>query len=201
MPAPELSEAFAAFDAANACDPRTETADGTPQPKELLYGRRMSARLDAYAPDASPALQLAARAQHLERWTIPRADFPMDRPGYHAWRNALKAYHARRAGEILRERGFGESLIERVAFLLQKKKLKRDPETQTLEDVICHVFLLHYAPAFAAEHVPERVVSILRKTWGKMSARGQAAALELPLDEDVRALAERALREDAPAGD
>ena len=200
MSAPDLPAAFAAFDAANARDPRTELVDGEPQPVELAYARRMSARLDAYAPDAPDALRLAARAQHLERWAIPRSEYPMDRPGYHAWRTALKAYHARRAGELLRELGFGDGLIERVGFLLEKRRLKRDADTQTLEDVICHVFLLYYAEAFAADHAPERVVAILRKTWGKMSDRGREAALALPLAPGVRAFVERALAKEPSVG-
>ena len=200
MAAPTLSAALEAFDAANARDPNAVVVDGEPLPSELVYGRRMTERLAAYAPDASPALQLAARAQHLERWAIPRADYPLDRPGYHAWRNALKRYHARRAGEILRELGFGESLIERVAFLLEKRKLKRDAETQTLEDVICMVFLEHYAVAFAAKHDEAQVVSILAKTAAKMSERGRAAAATLPLAAGVRALLERALAPEPDGG-
>ena len=187
--------ALASFDALNAQDPRTDTTGGgdEPQPYELLYGHRMSERLATYAPDASPALRLAARAQHLERWAIPREDYPMDRVGYLKWRNDLKAYHAKRAGDILAGLNVGRDLIDRVAFLLQKKQLKRDEETQVLEDVICHVFLEHYAEEFAGEHSEEKVVSILAKTWGKMSDRGRGAALQLPLPAGVRALVDRAL--------
>ena len=200
--APDLSTALAAFDDANARDPNRVAVDGGGDaPAELLYGRRMSARLRAYLPDASDALRLAARAQHLERWTIPRDDYPMDRAGYHAWRNDLKRYHARRAGDLLRGLGFGEGLIERVGFLLEKKALKRDDETQALEDVICLVFLEHYAGAFAAKHETPQVVSILAKTLGKMSARGRAAAAELDLAPGVRALFERALAARAPEAD
>lgn len=188
-----LPAAFAAIDAANAKDPRTTLVDGSEQPYELVYGQRMSAALAAFAPASAPALQLAARAQHLERWAIPRSDYPMDRVGYLRWRNDQKKRHAERAAELLEPLGFSAATIERVQFLLQKKQLKRDAETQTLEDVICLVFLKHYALEFAAEHPEKKVIDILQKTWAKMSASGQQAALQLPLDAAVRGLVEKAL--------
>ncbi|MEM6769717.1 MAG: DUF4202 domain-containing protein [Bacteroidota bacterium] len=189
--------ALAAFDHCNAQDPRQQIVEGQLHPYALIYGQRMTEQLALFAPTASQALRLAARAQHLERWVIPRQDYPMDRPGYLRWRNALKAYHARRAGEILAEVGAEEELIGRVAFLLQKKQLKRDAETQTLEDVICLVFLEHYAEAFAAQHTEEKVTAILQKTWRKMSVPGQEAALRLKLPAGVSDLVGRALVKDA----
>ena len=206
MPPPDLQAAFAAFDAANARDPNHVVVDGEEVPAELLYGRRMSARLDAYLPAASDALRLAARAQHLERWRIPRGDYPMDRAGYHAWRNDLKRFHARRARELLGDLGPAgpqaarlRDLAERVGFLLQKKALKRDGETQALEDVVCLVFLEHYAAAFAAKHETPQVVRILAKTLAKMSARGRAAAVELDLAPGVRDLLAAATATQPPA--
>lgn len=193
---PELSnldQALAAIDAANAADPRTIEVDGSHQPYELVYGRRMTAVLNAFAPASAPPLQLAARAQHLERWAIPRSDYPMDRVGYLTWRNDQKARHAARAGEILAPLGYSEETLDRVKFLLQKKRLKKDADTQTLEDVICLVFLQYYALEFAADHEEAKVVDILRKTWGKMSEKGQAAALALNLDPAVKSLVEKAL--------
>lgn len=190
----QISAALAAFDALNARDPRqTSTEDGETLPYALLYGRRMSERLETYAPDADAPLRLAARAQHLERWTIPRESYPQDRIGYLKWRNDLKAYHAERAGEVLKVLNVEAEVIERVAFLLQKKQLRKDAGTQTLEDVICLVFLEYYALEFAADHPEEKVISILRKTWGKMSERGQAAALALELNPAVRELVGKAL--------
>jgi len=189
----QKTAALAAFDALNAQDPRHSVVDGKEQPYELLYGYRMSERLAVYAPEASDALQLAARAQHLERWSIPREDYPMDRVGYLKWRNDLKDFHAGKADKILSLLNVDRELIDRVRFLLQKKQLRKDPETQTLEDVICLVFLEFYALDFAADHKEEKVVSILRKTWGKMSERGQQTALASDLDPAVRGLVEKAL--------
>jgi len=190
-----LEQAFAAIDEANAADPRSIEVDGVPQPYELVYGQRMSAVLTAFAPAAAPPLQIAARAQHLERWAIPRSDYPMDRVGYLTWRNDQKKRHAARAGELLEPLGFTNETIKRVQFLLEKKRLKQDADTQTLEDVICLVFLEHYALDFAGEHAEEKVIDILQKTWGKMSAQGQAAALRLSLPEAVGRLVKKALED------
>ena len=81
----------------------------------------------------------------------------------------------------------------RDRFLLLKKQLKKDSETQALEDVICLVFLEFYFEPFAAKHTEEKVIDILRKTWRKMSEDGQAAALKLPLSADAIALVGKAL--------
>ena len=180
------------FDAANAEDPNHEDVDGRMEPKELVYARRMSACLHTYAPNASEPLRLAARAQHIRRWTIPRSDFPPGRDGYREWRTTLGVFHAEAAGGILSELGFEDATIERVQSLLRKERLKADPDAQTLEDVACLVFLEHYAPRFASQQDEVKLVSILRKTWRKMSERGRAVALELDLDFNVRRLVQMA---------
>ncbi len=190
-----LQAAFERIDEANAQDPNLERLDGQEVPKELLYGCRMSAMLETFAPDASPAVRLAARAQHLQRWKLPRSEFSMDRKGYLSWRQKLYGVHAELAGSILAEVGFDAVTVARVGTLLRKKGLKTDPEAQLLEDVICLVFLRHYFAGFAAKHDEAKVVDILRKTWSKMSERGREAALALPLGEERR-LVERALAGD-----
>jgi len=170
---------MARFDAANAEDPHRETADGRERPKELLYAERMSAMLKRYAPDASEALQLAARCQHIQRWKMPRSDYPMDRIGYLQWRKKANQFHAQLAGEILRAAGYDEASVARVGALLKKEALKSDPEAQTLEDVVDLVFLESYLAAFVAghgEYQKDRFIGILRKMAKKMSARGRAAA-------------------------
>jgi hypothetical protein len=190
-----FNEAIARFDAANAQDPNKETVDGVEHPKELLYARRMSAWLERLAPDASEALRLAARCQHIRRWTIPRSHYPMDRAGYKQWRTELAKFHARTAGEILEEVGYDQETIRRVQGLLRKERLKLDPETQLLEDVICLVFLENYFADFARQHDEEKLIGVLRKTWRKMSPRGHEAALTLELPTNARGLVERALAE------
>lgn len=193
-----LSTAIAGIDAANSEDPSTVELDGTPVPAERIYGERMSAMLARVYPDASELLQLAVRAQHIRRWEIPRDTYPMDRPGYLRWRKELGRKHAEWAGEILAASGYDAGEIARVGSLLRKENLRRDPETQALEDVAALVFLAHYADDFAAKHAPEKVVSILAKTLGKMSERGRAAAAALELSPAVRGALEIAAAE-APA--
>lgn len=189
-----LSEAFRLFDAANSEDPNQEPDEtGQLVPKEVLYAQRMSACLARVAPAAPEAVQLAARAQHIRRWAIPRQDFPLTRPGYHQWRNALKHYHAELAGQLLTRAGYEPALIARVQELLQKLRLKDDPEMQLLEDVICLVFLEYYFLPFAAQHPEEKIMEIIRKTWPKMTARGHALALQLPFTPEARALVAKAL--------
>lgn len=181
------------FDAANARDPNVTLVDGAPQPKELIYARRMTDWLTRLEPNGSEAVHLAARSQHLMRWSISRADYPMDRPGYLKWRTTLYDFHAEKAGEILRDVGYDNATIERVQSLVRKEKIKADPEMQLLEDVICLVFLENYFAEFAADHDEEKLIRILRRTWAKMSPRGHDAALGLKLPERERSLIERAL--------
>jgi len=176
-----FERAIARIDEVNAGDPRTADVEGSQVPRELLYGKRMSDALDQFAPDASDALRLAVRAQHIARWRIPRDDFPRDRAGYKRWRTGLMQMHADLTAGILREVGYDDDFIDRVSQLVRKQGIKRDPEAQTLEDVVCLVFLRHHLEEFAADHEDAKVVDILRKTWVKMSARGQDAALRLGL--------------------
>jgi hypothetical protein len=177
-----FNAAIAAFDAANAEDPNRERDHGGEHPKELLYARRMSAMLDRFAPDAPEAVRLAVRCQHIRRWEVPRDDFPRTPEGYRAWRKKLMDLHAAAAGRILRNAGYDEETVAHVQALVRKERLKRDPDSQLVEDVVDLVFLEHYLERFVAEH-PQydeaKLADILRKTWAKMSPRGQQAALEL----------------------
>jgi hypothetical protein len=188
-----LAAALERFDAANRADPHRELFEGHEQAKELVYAWRMSGWLDRLAPEASEPLRLAARCQHLCRWMIPRDRYPMTRGGYRQWRTELAKFHAGKAAEILRDVGYDEATIVRVGALVRKENLAEDAEVQLLEDVICLVFLENYLDEFAREHEEDKVVSILRKTWRKMSSRGQRTALELSLPPEVRRLVEKAL--------
>ena len=194
-----LSTAVSRIDAANAEDPNRSVVDGKPVPHELHYSRRMTEWLDRLEPEASAALRLAVRCQHLQRWTIPRSQYPMTRAGYHRWRTDLGRFHADRAAEILRGAGYDDDTIARVQSLVRKEGLKSDPETQTLEDVACLVFLEDEFADFAARHDEAKVINILVRTWGKMSERGRAAALGLNLPAPQRARVEKALAQAAAA--
>ena len=182
--------ALAAIDAVHGEDPETD-AEG--RPRELVYAERMSARLEKLAPQASEALRLAVRCQHLRRWAIPRASYPEGKVGYLRWRKDESLAHAALAGEILKHAGYDAPAVARVQSLVKKERIKRDPEAQMLEDVTCLVFLEHEFVPFAAKHAEDKVIDILRKTWPKMSAQGQAAALELNLPAALRGLVEKAL--------
>jgi hypothetical protein len=161
--------------------------------KEVLYSQRMTDWLAKLMPEATEALRLAAHGQHICRWTIPRESYPLDRVGYLQWRTDCKKMHADKLGEILRAVGYEEATIERVQALVRKEHLKSDPETQLLEDVVCLVFLENYFAEFAREHDEAKLIDIVRKTWKKMSDRGHAAALELPLSTETRKIVEQAL--------
>lgn len=189
----KLLQAFQRFDAANAQDPNTEMYMGNTYPKEVLYAIRMTEKLNDFAPEASEALRLTARCQHICRWEIPRNSYDMNRVGYLKWRQDLKKFHAQKAAEILEEVGYSQDLIDEVGFLLQKKALKKNEDTQTLEDVICLVFLEHYFEPFAAEHAEDKIIDILRKTWRKMSEKGHEVALGLPLSKNSLALVSKAV--------
>jgi hypothetical protein len=188
-----FERAIAAIDAANAADPNVAVVGGRKVPKEVLYAEQMTRWLGMLAPGASEALRLAVRAQHIRRFEIPRQDYPMDRIGYLKWRTDLKHFHARVVGEILSEVGYDAAAVARVQALVRKERLKEDPEAQGLEDAACLVFLENYFADFAKEHDTDKVVSILRKTWKKMSPAGQKAALALKMPQAAHALVEKAL--------
>ncbi|WP_445396815.1 DUF4202 domain-containing protein [Zobellella sp. An-6] len=188
-----LQQVLDAIDAENRQDPHQEQADGQSWPKEYLYSLRMSEQLARFAPNASELLQIAARAQHIRRWTVPRTDYPMDRAGYKHWRTDLAKYHGELTAKLMESAGYGEEDQERVKALLLKKQLKRDDEVQTLEDVICLVFIHYYLEDFATKHEEEKLLDIIRKTWGKMSEAGHAAALKVPLSAPVQSLVGKAL--------
>lgn len=194
--APSPFEAAAArFEAAHRADPRAVTRRGEALPHAVAYHRALVAWLARLAPDAPEAVQLAARCQHLRRWTRPRADYPDGRAGYKRWRSDLARFHAEEAGEILATSGYDAAMIARVGELLTKRRLASDPDVQLLEDAICLTFLDTELADFAAKHDDDKLVDIVRKTWAKMTPRGHAAALALAerLPEREQRLLTRAL--------
>jgi hypothetical protein len=186
----KFRRAIAALDAAHAEDPEK---DASGAPKELLYAQRMSAWLEMLAPNASDALRLAVRCQHLRRWAIARSAYPEGKVGYLRWRKEESLAHAALAGEILAQAGYGADTVQRVQSLVKKERIKHDPEAQLLEDSACLVFLEFEFAGFAARHDEAKIIDILRKTWPKMSPLGQAAALRLQLPAQLRAMVGKAL--------
>jgi hypothetical protein len=139
----------------------------------------MYERLMDFHPNASESVQIASKAQHICRWKIARESYPMDRVGYLKWREDLKKFHAKTTAVILEKAGYSEEFIARVSFLIEKKLLKKDEETQLLEDVICLVFLEYYLDPFVHKHDREKMKNIILKTWLKMSEKGQQEALKI----------------------
>jgi hypothetical protein len=188
----QFEKAFAQFDSYNSNDPNKEEYNGKAYPKELLYATRMSERLDLFKPGSPDYLKLAARCQHIGRWEIPRSSYPMDKKGYLQWRNTLKFHHAKIAGDILTNCGYGSETIEKIKFLLLKKELTSNADTQTLEDVICLVFIQYYLDEFASKHEDDKVVDILRKTMKKMSARAKTEAGKISVSTRIQGLIQQA---------
>ncbi|MDQ8198065.1 DUF4202 domain-containing protein [Pelagicoccus enzymogenes] len=160
---------------------------------ELYFATQLTAWVLKLAPEASEALMLAARGQHICRWMIPREDYSRDRAGYLNWRADLKKFHAHKMVSILQEMGYDEAMQMRVADLNLKKGIKKDPECQTLEDALCLVFLEKQFAEFSEKTDEEKMVGILQKSWAKMSEAGRDAALSLELSEPCKKLVEKAL--------
>jgi hypothetical protein len=180
------------IDAAHGADPN-RTADG--RAAELRYADRMEAWVQRLVAEASPCLRLAARCQHLERWSVPRDTHPTGRTGYHAWRRSLYGRQAARARELLLQAGVSAAEADDVATWVSKTGLKTNPGTQALEDAACLVFLENEIAAFAAHHHDyprDKFVDILRKTWRKMSVPAQTFARGLALRPEIADLVREA---------
>ena len=188
-----FQEALAAFDRANAEDPNHIESEAGPRPRELVHAERLLAWVARLEATPSEALALAVRCQHIRRWQIPRASFPAGRVGYLQWRTQLARFHADTAARILTDLGYERDTIDAVRRINLKQNLHSNPDSQTMEDALCLEFLENEFEDFSAKHPPDKVSDILRKTWKKMSPRGHAHALELPLSAAALELISRAL--------
>jgi len=193
MSSKKFEKVIELIDQKNSEDPNNVIVLGKELPKELLYSQRMTKKLLEFRSDASQELQIAARAQHICRWKINRNQYPMNRLGYLKWREQLKKMHANLTSDILLEIGYNSEFIDRVTFLINKKLIKRDEGSQTLEDVICLVFLEYYFEEFAKKHPDEKVIDILQKTWKKMSAKGHDATKTINFSSKSRSLLKKAI--------
>ncbi|KAL8793521.1 MAG: hypothetical protein Q9195_003894 [Heterodermia aff. obscurata] len=189
----DYGKAVRLIDEAHTQDPKKIEVEGEEIPYELHYSQKMSNYLEKRAPNAPDNLRLAIRAQHLRRWEVPRESYPMNKVGYHAWRTFLKKRQADMASQICLECGFPEGEANRVAALIRKEDLKKDEETQILEDVACLVFLDDQFEEFEKQHDEDKIIRILQKTWVKMSDRGHELALEISMSDRARSLVEKAL--------
>ena len=184
------------IDLAHAEDPKKIIVNGSEQPYELHYSQKMTAYLEKCSKSAPETLRLAIRAQHFRRWEVPRDAYPMTKVGYHAWRTFLKKRQAEMASQICSSVGYPEEDAVRIAHLIKKEDLKEDQETQILEDVACLVFLDDQFEEFEQQHDEDKIVRILRKTWGKMSEDGHRLALQIPMSERCKTLVGKALASD-----
>jgi hypothetical protein len=194
LPSDRFEKAITTFDAYNLNDPHQELFEGSMVSKELLYAQRMSRKLSDFLPTAPEYLQLAAHCQHIGRWEVPRESYTMDKKGYLQWRTYLKSHHAKLAEQILISCRYDTETIEKVKFLLLKKELNRNADTQVLEDVICLVFIEYYLEDFAAKHEPEKVIDILQKTLKKMSPRAIQESAKIPVSDRIKLLISQALQ-------
>jgi hypothetical protein len=188
-----FDRARALIDAAHGADP-TLAADG--RAAELVYADSVEKWIMRVVPGADAALRIAARCQHLERWLVPRATFPLGKQGYLAWRRSLYVKQAECARRLLSEAGVPPPVAAEIAIWVSKTGLKTNAGTQALEDAAVLVFLESEIQAFTAQHADyprEKFVEILRKTWRKMSPRAQELALAMDLPPAVSDLVRDAL--------
>ncbi|MGB5809939.1 MAG: DUF4202 domain-containing protein [Polyangiales bacterium] len=191
-----FSTAIEQLNAINAEDPNGLEVDREPRPRELAAAERLEAWVLKANPDASEALRLASRCQHLKRWAFRRSEYPEGRVGYLKWRKDLSKKHAGLAAEAFERAGISEEVRAQVRAINLKDRLKTNPGSQTMENALCLSFLEHEFAEFAAKHEDEKVVDIVQKTWRKMSERGHELALQLPLSGRAQILVGRALSGD-----
>ena len=123
----------------------------------------------------------------------------MNRAGYLTWRSKLKSLAATQVAELLSSPTIQPPIstedVARIEALIRKENLATDEETQILEDAACLVFLDDQFDKFEKESGidEEKMVGILRKTWGKMSEEGRKLAQGLELSERGKALIGKAL--------
>jgi hypothetical protein len=197
-----LAAALKLIDDAHAQDPNQQSTPEGSMPYELHYAQKMTKYLEQHTPNASSALRLAIRAQHLRRWEVPRSSYPDGRTGYLNWRAGLKKRMAGQAEELCKQAGVDGETCSRVGKLIKKEGLaKGEEEVQALEDVACLVFLDDQFEEFRREHDEDKIIRILQKTWRKMGDRGKEMALQMQMDEESQGLVKRALEggEKAPS--
>lgn len=186
MSTENFERALKEIDRFNSQDPRQKIDDGIAHPQELIYSKSLTEWVLKLDPQASDALRVAARGQHIGRWTIPRSEYPAGRSGYLRWREELKAFHVEKIGGILREIGYKEYFIERVASLMLKNNMKEDPDAQTLEDGLCLVFFQTQFMDLMEKTPADKMEILVRKTWKKMGPKGREIALKMKLPFEVK---------------
>jgi hypothetical protein len=180
-----LAAAIARIDAANADDPVLVSTASGPRQKELVHAEAVTSWLLRLDPQADEAQQIAARAHHVRRWTVPRTSYPEGRAGYLRWRRDLKARLAEEVGAILADEGFSGDEIASVQGIVRKEGLGSDPRVQTHEDALCLVFMEQQLADVATRLGGEKAEAVLGKTLAKMSPDGRAEAAALDLGPEM----------------
>jgi|TARA_R110000772_G_scaffold49746_1_gene114504 hypothetical protein len=193
-----LNQVITLIDQANSQDPNTEIYNAQSLPKESLYATRMSEMLARFNPNADELMQIAVRGQHIERWQSPRSNFAMNKQGYHQWRSALYIFHASRVIKLMQQVGFNEAQQQRVYAAVAKQDIKRNPDSQLVEDIASLVFIEHYMLAFTStkpDYDEQKWLGIIRRTWQKMSveARDFVLAGNVTLPEPLVGLIHKAV--------
>ncbi|MFN0117348.1 MAG: DUF4202 domain-containing protein [Elusimicrobiota bacterium] len=165
-----------------------------PFKKELSYSEGLSQWVKTLNPNASELLLIVARGQHVERWKSPRQNYPMDRGGYLRWREDLKKMHGSIITGIMSEEGYSTEEQERVRTIILKKNFKEDLDVQTIEDGLCLMFLEHQFLDLMAKTPIDKMLEIVRKTWGKMSDAGKQCALKLNYSDREKTILTQALK-------
>lgn len=193
----KLNNTLSAIDEINRQDPNLISYQGGNQAKELVYGQQMSNCLQCYWPEANEVLQIAVRAQHIKRWQLKRTEFSEGKAGYYQWRIAQGKFHAELTASIMLKQGYSVAESKQCAAIIRKENLQTDSATQTLEDVACLVFMMHYFDDFATKYIKQdneaKIVRIVQLTWKKMSPQAHDIALGLTLPEHLAAIVTKAL--------
>ena len=187
MPPDRLTQLFERIDQLNREDPNAEQVGGTSVPRELAYAQRLTDWVDRLRPDPSEALRIAARGQHVQRWTIPRDRYAQTRQGYLRWREVLKTFHIETVVRLMHGVGFPDATIQRVREIMGKRRLQDDPESQTLEDALCLIFFETQLTELKQKTPDDKLQEVVRKVLKRMSAQGRTELSKLTLDADTRA--------------
>jgi hypothetical protein len=189
----KLEKAFILFDTYNRQSPEQISYQGESYPSEYFYALKLYEWINKLQPHAPEALLLASRSQHIGRWEIARNAYPEGRAGYLKWRSDLARFHAQKSAELMLEAGYGEEMTERVKQIILKQRIKADDDVQTIENALCLVFLEFQFDDLIQKLSTEKMIEVLRKTWGKMSDAGREAALAMEYSKEGSGLLKKAL--------
>ena len=188
-----MERAFALFDEYNRQDPNVVVREGIGYPAEYFYALQLYRWVKELEPEAGEILLLASRCQHIGRWKVPRSEYPAGKAAYLRWRTDLAKFHADEAARLMEQAKYEAEAIGSLRSILLKEGLRTNPDMQTMENALCLVFLQFQYEDFLALHEEEKMIRILKKSWGKMSEPGRQAALGLSFSEKGAALIGKAL--------